>query len=221
MNINNIFTIDDFTDTFKFDETQLKSYQWIKFSTTLNPWEVRVPFHSSTNKWEEDTPQICKDAYEFSLQAFKKINPNCVIKDLVSCFIHKQTPETFTTEIDIHRDIFEPDMWACVMYVQGNGPTEFYKTKDESSFVKKIDALPGRLAIFPCGYWHKPNAPTSGVRYVVAFQFRIENLVESMNGVKPLCQCGLSETKPYCDGNHNIIFDRYNIPQSIEGAIHD
>ena len=191
-----------FDDVFDFDITQLSNYEWHPFPQHSTPWYSNRVFHESTKVWDSNTPTICKDAYQISLDLFKQINPECTVNRTVRCMIHKYTPDTLMNTMDIHRDEFAPDYWSTIFYVDGTGPTDFFTSRDEESYVGSVDFKKGRVSIFPAGYWHRPSKQQNVDRIVIAFTFEVYNLVPEMNGVCQLCTCGKSPSI-YCTGMHN------------------
>ena len=201
MNKDNLFTFDDMISG--FDLSELDTYEWWPFPNHDNAWLSRRPFHHDTGGWDTDTPKICKDMYEISKQAFKRINPNCEIIEVTRCMIHKFLPSNEMFETDIHRDDFLADHWSTVIYVKGSGSTDFFLNRDETTAVTCIEFVPGRISIFPAGYWHRPGIPSKEYRITVSFTFKVLNLVKELNGVRQPCMCGKSAEQPYCDGSHN------------------
>lgn len=207
MTLPHIFSFDDIFD---FDIKELDGYTWQTFPNhNAYSWQSSRVYDQSVGVWDIDTPEMCKKAHELSIEVFKKINPDCEVKNLLRCFIHKFQPNIKMDVGNIHRDgwyskdgRFHENIWSTIFYVEGEGPTDFFKARTEESYCQSIDFKKGRVGVFPGGYWHRPSKEHTIDRYIIAFIYEVENLVPEMNGYIPLCMCGKSSEK-YCRGMHN------------------
>jgi hypothetical protein len=202
--MENLFIIDDYVDTFKFEDAELDGYYWRPFDAApaIKPWLWRHPYLKFRGDfWDEDTPNVARAGYEMAKDAIKLLSPTAEILSLSSCFFNKYLPE-HNVNSNIHRDTFNPDHWSVILFVRGDGPTRFYANRTEDSFVTEVEGIPGRIAIFPSGMWHRASLPNNAdIRIVLAYQIEVKNVVESMNGVEPMCTCGLKPVTEICSGS--------------------
>ena len=209
--MENLFVFDDFVKNFQFEDSELDGYYWKPFNAApaIKPWLWRYPYLSFRGDfWEEDTPRIAKDGYELAKDALKLISSSAKIVGLTSCIFNKYLEE-HNVNSNIHRDTFNPDHWSIIVFVKGDGPTRFYSNRTEDSFVTEVESVPGRVVVFPSGTWHRASLPNkSKTRLVLAYQIQVTDVVESMNGIEPICTCGLKSPTESCKGSC-INFDGY------------
>lgn len=201
----NVFILND--QWKNIDTSSLDNYDWKIFRDSEFPRFSRLPYSFRKNKWEDDTPKIAYEAYEQSVIAFKKINPFCNVIRIEKCLIQKSLSGNNLSQQDIHRDDHRADRWTALWFISGNGNTKLFNDWDITSEMQEILFNAGSVVIFPSGTWHGPGFSTHGWRIIVNNVFYIENLVEPMNNIRPLCRCKQSKEYPYCDSSHNEFYN--------------
>lgn len=189
MNTDNIFVFDDLIPNFNFDRSTLDNFAWTYMTTAdyvqgasiqePNKWLSRRLYGPEMGGWSEKTPDICIEAHLAAIKGFRKINSNCRILFFASSLLHNFLPNNQLDSNDIHQDNIMPHYWTAVLHVSGDGPTTFYQKADESTLVKTVDFVPGRLIIFPSVYWHRSNIPQGDHRHTIGMTFVVRDLVNN------------------------------------------
>jgi hypothetical protein len=188
VNINNIFVFDNLIPDYKFDRSVLDNFKWEPMTTAdyvqgpniaePNSWLSRRVYGPEMGGWVERTPDICIEAHLAAVKSFRKINDKCRILFFASSLLHNFLPRDKLDSNDIHQDNIMPHYWTAVLHVSGDGPTTFYEDQDESTLVKTVDFVPGRITIFPSVYWHRSNIPQGDHRHTIGMTFVVRDLVD-------------------------------------------
>jgi len=183
MHIDNIYVFDNLIKDFNFNyldfakvPTEPSRVNVWTDDPSPNIYKSKRLYESQTG-WIKQTPKICYNIYNACIEGFQRINTDCEILEFKHCLFNLINKNNTMNEKDIHIDDNQIYSWSAACHVYGtSGSTEFYSSKDNSSLVKTVEFLPGRIVFFPARYLHKFCTPDTGIRMSLGYMFSVKGL---------------------------------------------